>query len=63
MAEEVEVEIRAQFTVEAGENVFVKLRGDALGVIVGGHQDGGVFHQVCAQQQRIAGIQVGCESG
>jgi hypothetical protein len=55
VAEEVEVEVRAQFVVQPDEDVLVKLFGDTLSVIVGRHQNGRIFHQVRAQQQSVSG--------
>ena len=44
----VNIEIRVEFAIGAGENVFVESGGDAGPVVVGRMQDGRVFHEIYA---------------
>ena len=49
-----EIEIAAEFAVDAREQVEIELRGDAGGIVVGGVEHFGVLHQVDADDQRRA---------
>src|SRR4051794_39307002 len=62
VAEEVEIEVAAEFAVDTSENVLVEARGHAFGVVVGGEQNGCIFHQVCSEQQVVASVHVGPHS-
>ena len=50
-----QVEIALQFAIDAAQQVQVERGGDAGGIVVGVQQLRGGFHQVRAQQQRVAG--------
>jgi len=58
VGEAVEVEIDAEFTVAAGEQVQVEGGGDAGGVVVGRVQHGRVLLEVDADQQAVAAAQL-----
>ena len=59
----VTVEVRAELGVEHGQHVLVEGGGHAGRVVVGGHQDSRVFHQVGAEQQGVPGAQPGPQPG
>ena len=67
VGEVIEVEVGAEVAVEAGEDVFVEGRGDSGGVIVGGDERGGSFAgaggEIDAEEERVAGFEVGAEVG
>ena len=54
MAEAVEIEIGRQLAVDPAQQVEVELRGDALGVVVGGVQPLRILFQVDTDQHRAA---------
>src|SRR5262249_37602141 len=63
MAEGAEVEVSAQHGVEPGQEVEVEAGGDALGVVVGRDQHGGIFQQVKAQKKSILRPQAAPQHG
>ena len=66
VGEGVEVEVGVEVAVEAGEDVEVEGGGDAGGVVVGGEDGGdglvGAGGEVCAEQEGVAGLEVGAEA-
>jgi len=66
VGEGVEVEVGVEVAVEAGEDVEVEGGGDAGGVVVGGEDGGdglvGAGGEVCAEQESVAGLEVGAEA-
>ena len=65
VGEGVEVEVGAEFAVEAGEDVFVEGGGDAGGVVIGGEEGGDGFTfaggEVGAEEEGVAGREMGAE--
>ena len=54
MAEAAGIEVRAEFSIEAMQNVQIERRGDAISVVIRPHQSRFVFHHIRTQEQRIA---------
>ena len=57
MAESVEIEIAAQLVVDPAKQIAVERRGDLQWIIVGEEQLAFGFHQIGAEQQRVARAQ------
>lgn len=55
MPEAAGIEVRAEFPIEAVQNVQIKRYGDASLIVIRPHESRFVFHHICTQQQRIAG--------
>ena len=66
VGEVVEVEITIELVVEVGEDVFVEGGGYTGGVVVGGEEVGygflGVGTEVGAEEESVAGLEVGAEA-
>ena len=54
MGESVQIEIRAQFAIGAGQQIFVEGGGHAGRIVISGMQQGRVLHQVNADQEAAA---------
>ena len=61
------IEVCAELAVEAGEDVAVEGGGDSGGIVVGGEQSGDGLPraggEVDAEQESVAGVELGAEAG
>src|SRR5208283_615960 len=58
VAECVEIEVAAEFGVDAAQKVQVESGGDAERIVIGSQQRLLGFHQVCSQQEQVARLYI-----
>ena len=63
MPESIEIEIAAQLVVDPAKQIAVERRGDPQRIIVGEEQFAFGFHQIGAEQQRVARAQRPADAG
>ncbi len=59
MLERGQIEIRAEFAIDARQQIEIEFRGHARGIIIGGTEDLGVLDQIDADDEDRAGAQHG----